>query len=375
MRLLTGDAQECEQQHQNSQMEQQVAQTPLEQQYYQELHDIIEYRQAQQAQSEAMRDIWETNAKFAEAVDDFAAEHPNFSKYSGKFLEWSGYAIQAMVLYAAAQTGPAAFVTTGLTMSAQEKLFAATIEHSMGPLVENAASHGRTEEESLRTGALGLFKFAKKSAPALMSKCASMKAGLRQGVHEVFTRTQTNRANFEQQNSQRLYDALNKSPYNARIMEQLLQSQYSDANISSRTMPKANAKNVKSAGKGRDFVIGTDEVTGQPIIKHIPFNERGMPIFDDVSACDVILPKNITNIKNRDLHFKNATTALKNLIQSGRVDKSLFTKKQLDSIFAESIRIPGFTWHHHENIGRMQLVPRDIHRAIGHFGRFDLWYK
>jgi hypothetical protein len=33
----------------------------------------------------------------------------------------------------------------------------------------------------------------------------------------------------------------------------------------------------------------------------------------------------------------------------------------------------GYTWHHHQDHGRMQLIPREIHEATGHTGGFSLW--
>lgn len=33
----------------------------------------------------------------------------------------------------------------------------------------------------------------------------------------------------------------------------------------------------------------------------------------------------------------------------------------------------GYTWHHHQETGRMQLVESDIHRQTGHTGGFSLW--
>jgi hypothetical protein len=33
----------------------------------------------------------------------------------------------------------------------------------------------------------------------------------------------------------------------------------------------------------------------------------------------------------------------------------------------------GWCWHHHEDAGRMQLVPRDLHGAVGHTGGFAIW--
>jgi hypothetical protein len=31
-------------------------------------------------------------------------------------------------------------------------------------------------------------------------------------------------------------------------------------------------------------------------------------------------------------------------------------------------QIPGLTWHHHQEIGKMQLLPRDIHTSAKHAG-------
>ena len=48
--------------------------------------------------------------------------------------------------------------------------------------------------------------------------------------------------------------------------------------------------------------------------------------------------------------------------------------------FAEANRIAGYkstpkgyTWHHHETMGRMQLVHSRIHAQTGHTGGFSLW--
>jgi len=31
-------------------------------------------------------------------------------------------------------------------------------------------------------------------------------------------------------------------------------------------------------------------------------------------------------------------------------------------------KIPGYTWHHHQDRGRMQLVDETVHRRTGHIG-------
>jgi hypothetical protein len=34
---------------------------------------------------------------------------------------------------------------------------------------------------------------------------------------------------------------------------------------------------------------------------------------------------------------------------------------------------PGYTWHHHQEFGRMELVPTDIHREVSHSGGASIW--
>ena len=36
---------------------------------------------------------------------------------------------------------------------------------------------------------------------------------------------------------------------------------------------------------------------------------------------------------------------------------------------------PGVVWHHHQDFGRMQLVPSDSHALTGHEGGWKLWGK
>jgi hypothetical protein len=43
------------------------------------------------------------------------------------------------------------------------------------------------------------------------------------------------------------------------------------------------------------------------------------------------------------------------------------------AINAGKKKIPGYTWHHHQDVGRMQLVPTDIHRWVKHIGGFEMW--
>lgn len=52
--------------------------------------------------------------------------------------------------------------------------------------------------------------------------------------------------------------------------------------------------------------------------------------------------------------------------------RDVFTREQLEQI--EKGKTPeGFTWHHHQDVGRMQLVDREVHNANRHDGGFILW--
>ncbi|WP_442903602.1 HNH endonuclease [Gilliamella sp. Pas-s25] len=56
------------------------------------------------------------------------------------------------------------------------------------------------------------------------------------------------------------------------------------------------------------------------------------------------------------------------MIVEGEINPGIFTPEQLNAINAGKPKIPGYTWHHHQHRGRMQLVPEDAHLQTGHIG-------
>ena len=69
--------------------------------------------------------------------------------------------------------------------------------------------------------------------------------------------------------------------------------------------------------------------------------------------------------------FKNrcgmATQDLREKINSGKISRSQFSPEQLKAIQSGKSKIPGYTWHHHQDRGRMQLVREDKHK-VSHIG-------
>ncbi len=110
------------------------------------------------------------------------------------------------------------------------------------------------------------------------------------------------------------------------------------------------------------------------------FDDRGVPIFDDVARATVqILESTITRpgVKPDTIYrgqLRRATQELRDAIQRGDISKDLFNTEQLAAINKGLAQIPEYTWHHHQSRGRMQLVPRDIHKEVHHLGGFELWY-
>jgi hypothetical protein len=72
--------------------------------------------------------------------------------------------------------------------------------------------------------------------------------------------------------------------------------------------------------------------------------------------------------------MRAATRQLRGLIDSGKIRAGQFTESQLRAIRGGKAQIPDLTWHHHQHLGRMQLVSRDIHVQVGHIGGFQMWY-
>ncbi|MFU2048671.1 HNH endonuclease, partial [Avibacterium gallinarum] len=142
--------------------------------------------------------------------------------------------------------------------------------------------------------------------------------------------------------------------YDSKEYRELLTRKYG-GNVKSTTVPPSNAKNVNLAGKRHP-------ITG------VPFDNKGFPIFDKYTTYDTRL--DISSFRNKAYieQMSMATRDLANAIEKGYISKNNFTSEQLNAIYRGDKKIPGFTWHHHQDTGRMQLIPERIHQETGHIG-------
>ena len=71
--------------------------------------------------------------------------------------------------------------------------------------------------------------------------------------------------------------------------------------------------------------------------------------------------------------FKYCTQELLEAIKNDPEIASKFTPKQLEQIESGAPRISGWTWHHAEECGKMQLVQTKIHECSRHTGGKSIW--
>jgi filamentous hemagglutinin len=155
-------------------------------------------------------------------------------------------------------------------------------------------------------------------------------------------------------------EGFNKAPYNPQSMREMLQKNNPGAKIESSTLPNSKLKNVKLAGQRHPE-------TG------IVFDQRGFPIFDKVAKVDTRIGRELSCLEKPNLHKREATRNLRDLIDRGGMDPSGFNGEQLIAIQKGKETIPGFIWHHHQDTGRMQLIPEKIHGMVGHIGGMSMW--
>lgn len=108
---------------------------------------------------------------------------------------------------------------------------------------------------------------------------------------------------------------------------------------------------------------------GQHPKTEVPFDEKGFPVFR--SYFDVKLPEEMY-LKRDAKQFEYANLQLNNAIQKDSSLGKQFTSEQLQQI-DEGITPKGYTWHHNETEGLLQLVTKEIHKQTGHTGGRSIW--
>lgn len=116
-------------------------------------------------------------------------------------------------------------------------------------------------------------------------------------------------------------------------------------------------------------------ITGVPFEKKTVKDADGnevtgvFPVFD--SKFDAKLPDDLLQASDKD-QFSECNKQLKENLETNSDLKDKFTTEQLEQI--ENGDTPdGYTWHHNEKSGKLQLVDSDIHGKTGHTGGKSIW--
>ncbi|PCJ28923.1 MAG: hypothetical protein COA94_03390 [Rickettsiales bacterium] len=156
---------------------------------------------------------------------------------------------------------------------------------------------------------------------------------------------------------------INQQPYDPRAAEALVQERFGGdgVKIVPRTVPRSNAPNVRLAGTRHPE-------TG------VVFDNRGFPIFDDHVIFDTRIPSKVSRVENSKNHMRAATSDLRQKIDEGVVNPNMFNAEQLEAINNCEPKIPNYTWHHHQDQSRMQLISTELHKTTSHIGGMKLWW-
>ncbi|WP_374723955.1 HNH endonuclease [Calidifontibacillus erzurumensis] len=124
-----------------------------------------------------------------------------------------------------------------------------------------------------------------------------------------------------------------------------------------------------------DYTGGLHHVSNVPLIEKEVLLQNGnvgvgtFPDFNEIYA--VQLPEDMY-LESDHTHFSYANGALKEAIYSDSSLASQFTNDQIKQILSGETP-EGYTWHHHEDIGRLELVDTEAHKMTGHLGGRELW--
>lgn len=96
------------------------------------------------------------------------------------------------------------------------------------------------------------------------------------------------------------------------------------------------------------------------------------PEFPSVFECKI--PEELWK-QGDDKLFKECTKQLKDYLEAHPEAKANFNEQQLEQIMKDEqcTRIKGYTWHHNEFPGKMQLVETKIHAPSNHTGGNHIW--
>ena len=101
----------------------------------------------------------------------------------------------------------------------------------------------------------------------------------------------------------------------------------------------------------------------------VRFDSKGFPIFK--AYYTVKLERKEYKL-SRERHFYIANKRLYKDKSFNAKIKTKFSRKQIKQL-AQGQTPDGYTWHHHQDVGKLQLVEEVIHAKTWHHGGYSIW--
>jgi hypothetical protein len=141
-------------------------------------------------------------------------------------------------------------------------------------------------------------------------------------------------------------------------------------NVEKLKEPPEHINTINEELEGKNHPVTDVPYRRKTIIIDCKKYEGVFPVFE--SYYDLSLPPELRKASD-DVQFKYCTNKLRQQIEKDPELAKKFTPRQLEQIKAGEPRISGFTWHHNEQPGKMQLVDAEIHQKSSHTGGRSIW--
>ncbi|WP_044784541.1 WXG100 family type VII secretion target [Bacillus thuringiensis] len=147
---------------------------------------------------------------------------------------------------------------------------------------------------------------------------------------------------------------------------------YAGIGSTQQYLQKAATYTYEGANGPKTIRLRKGELAGD---KHpvtgIPYDAEGFPIFDAVTEVTL---KEADFKKTRPTHDRICNKLLYEQILKDPKIAVKFTEEEIE-LFKHGEKPKTYTWHHHQDTGRMQLVDAYLHEKTGHTGGYNIWGK
>lgn len=157
-----------------------------------------------------------------------------------------------------------------------------------------------------------------------------------------------------------------KGPIDSLKSRKEVEDMYGKENVISRSVPDLSKPNVNMAGRAINVELDDGRVV------KVVFNQKGLVDLTPHMKVELVFPPKTMFEKDYKKHLSMSSKALWAEVQKDPVLKSKFTAQELLDMKQGKEKIGKYTWHHHQDLGRMQLVETKIHEKVPHVGAASL---